>query len=182
MVAIVGPRLGTSAFNETGFREMSKARVAVRLVARPGALSQMIGRSVGFNLVVGWGDGRTTNSYGYMHLGMPYNTGSSGDSSWRAGSISGDTTFEGYRVTGGPVGANGVRTGMGVDYHLIIAGLKNAALNVMLQDGSASITVAMNYNAFGGQDCYKIVGDYTAWTNFMGSRVGKTLLVVIDRR
>lgn len=44
-MAITGPRIGTSAFNETGKRRMSEARVAVRLSAT-GKLSEMIGRSV----------------------------------------------------------------------------------------------------------------------------------------
>lgn len=48
-MAITGPNIGTSAFNETGQRAMSGARAAVRLPAKPGKLSEMIGRSV-FNI------------------------------------------------------------------------------------------------------------------------------------
>lgn len=51
-MAISGPNIGTSAFNETGKRYMSEARAAVRLPAKPGALSQMIGRSVEVNLSI----------------------------------------------------------------------------------------------------------------------------------
>lgn len=57
-MAISGPNIGTSAFNETGKRYMSEARAAVRLPATPGPLSQMIGRSVEVNLSIG-----ANNSY-----------------------------------------------------------------------------------------------------------------------
>lgn len=52
-MAISGPRIGSSAFAETGQRAMSAARAAVRLVARPGALSEMIGRSVEITITLG---------------------------------------------------------------------------------------------------------------------------------
>lgn len=52
-MAISGPNIGTSAFNETGQRAMSAARVAVRLVASPGRLSEMIGRSVEVTITLG---------------------------------------------------------------------------------------------------------------------------------
>jgi hypothetical protein len=57
-MAISGPNIGTSAFNETGQRAMSAARVAVRLVASPGRLSEMIGRSVEVTITLG-----TNHSY-----------------------------------------------------------------------------------------------------------------------
>ena len=52
-MAISGPNIGTSAFNETGQRAMSAARAAVRLVASPGRLSEMIGRSVEITITLG---------------------------------------------------------------------------------------------------------------------------------
>lgn len=52
-MAISGPRIGSSAFAETGQRAMSAARAAVRLVARPGRLSEMIGRSVEVTITLG---------------------------------------------------------------------------------------------------------------------------------
>lgn len=52
-MAITGPNIGTSAFNETGQRAMSAARAAVRLVASPGRLSEMIGRSVEVTITLG---------------------------------------------------------------------------------------------------------------------------------
>lgn len=52
-MAISGPRIGSSAFAETGQRAMSAARAAVRLVARPGRLSEMIGRSVEITITLG---------------------------------------------------------------------------------------------------------------------------------
>lgn len=52
-MAISGPNIGTSAFNETGQRAMSAARAAVRLVASPGRLSEMIGRSVEVIITLG---------------------------------------------------------------------------------------------------------------------------------
>lgn len=52
-MAISGPNIGTSAFNETGQRAMSAARAAVRLVASPGRLSEMIGRSVEVTITLG---------------------------------------------------------------------------------------------------------------------------------
>ncbi|ULA52494.1 receptor recognizing protein [Enterobacter phage vB-EclM_KMB19] len=52
-MAISGPNIGTSAFNETGQRAMSAARARVRLVASPGRLSEMIGRSVEITITLG---------------------------------------------------------------------------------------------------------------------------------
>lgn len=52
-MAITGPNIGTSAFNETGQRAMSAARARVRLVASPGRLSEMIGRSVEITITLG---------------------------------------------------------------------------------------------------------------------------------
>ena len=52
-MAITGPNIGTSAFNETGQRAMSAARARVRLVASPGRLSEMIGRSVEVTITLG---------------------------------------------------------------------------------------------------------------------------------
>lgn len=52
-MAITGPNIGTSAFNETGQRAMSAARAAVRLAARPGQLREMIGRSVEVTITLG---------------------------------------------------------------------------------------------------------------------------------
>lgn len=57
-MAISGPNIGTSAFNETGQRAMSAARAAVRLAARPGQLREMIGRSVEVTITIG-----ASNSY-----------------------------------------------------------------------------------------------------------------------
>ena len=44
-MAVTGANIGTSAFNVTGKRRMSEARVALRLSAA-GKLSEMIGKSV----------------------------------------------------------------------------------------------------------------------------------------
>lgn len=44
-MAVSRPYLGTSAFNETGQRQMSLARQVLRLTPKPGALSEMVGRS-----------------------------------------------------------------------------------------------------------------------------------------
>lgn len=52
-MAISGPNIGTSAFNETGQRAMSAARAAIRLPASPGQLREMIGRSVEVSISVG---------------------------------------------------------------------------------------------------------------------------------
>lgn len=181
-MAVTGPRVGSSAFAETGFREMSKAREKLRLVARPGKLSEMIGKSVGFFFNPVKFDGRTVQWYGYAHGGMPENSGS-GSPNLNGGSISGDTTFEGHKVTGGPIVASDrSRGGPGVDYHIVIAGLKNAAMRMTLVDGATSQAWDLNYVSIQNQDCYKYPGDRNSLVNFIASRVGKQILVVLSRR
>lgn len=181
-MAVTAPRVGTSAFAETGFREMSKAREKLRLVARPGKLSEMVGLSVGFFFNPVHFEGRTVQWYGYAHPGMPDNSGS-GSPNLNGGSISGDTTFEGFRVTGGPIVATDrSRAGPGVDYHIVIAGLKNAPMRMTLIDGAASQAWDLNYVSIGNQDCYKYPGDRNSLVNFISARVGKQILVVLSRR
>lgn len=66
-MAVTRPRVGSSAFAETGFREMSKAREKLRLVARPGKLSEMVGKSkFNFQMVVGRADYYQATLFGYM--------------------------------------------------------------------------------------------------------------------
>ena len=68
-MAVTRPRVGSSAFAETGFREMSKAREKLRLVARPGKLSEMIGKSVyNFKMVVGKADYYQATLVGYNNF------------------------------------------------------------------------------------------------------------------
>lgn len=62
-MAVTGPNIGTSAFAETGQRQMSLARQILRLPAKPGKLSEMIGRSKEITITLG-----ANHNYDRNHL------------------------------------------------------------------------------------------------------------------
>lgn len=180
-MAIASGWVGSQAVAETGQRSMFEARKVLRL-AGAGWMSEMVGKSKGFFFNPVKFDGRTVQWYGYAHAGMPENSGS-GSPNLNGGSISGDTKFEGFPVTGGPIVATDrSRGGPGVDYHIIIAGLKNAPMRMTLVDGATSQAWDLNYVSIQNQDCYKYPGDRNSLVNFISARVGKQILVVLSRR
>lgn len=182
-MAVTGPRVGSSAFAETGFREMSKARGVLRLPEKPGKLSEMIGRSKGYQITIGWEDGRRIHWDGYVRPGWPWNSdGGSGQTRMSFGSVSGDNTIEGHTINGPVSGWGGGSVGPGITYHLFIPGLKKAALRMVLTaSNGATASFNLNYTVQRGADCY-FGSDRQGIESFINSRRGKTINVAVSRR
>lgn len=181
-MAIQSGWVGSQAVAETGQRLMSEARKVLRLPGN-GWMSEMVGRSKGYQMTIGWEDSRQTHWSGYLRMGWPWNSdGGSGQTRMNFGSVSGDNTIEGRTINGPCSGWGAAHSGAGISYQLYIPGLKNAALRMVLTDSKgATASFDLNYTIERGADCY-FSSNRQGIETFINSRRGQTINVAVSRR
>lgn len=171
-MAITGPNIGTSAFNETGQRQMSGARAAVRLPAKPGKLSEMIGRSV-FNI--------NFTVYERYYNNARYR------GQWGVGWYSPYSKPSGYPAVGGSFNGNAFGTVVSAQSSpdISVITIQNGpAVNLRLtMDDGGVFDFDNNGRIHDGYRQYQVVSSQaTRWYDYLNARVGQNRSGLVTQR